>query len=147
MTHLWARIQRAMDDAAARDAWSRRPSQADIARATGITPQTLNKWAAGDTKLPEARRLRQVAAALMIPYGELLEAVLRDRDYVADDERADVIVSRIARSISDSTDESQASGSSRPDPGASGPPGRSGRRRRRPPPTGPSNGDGVRSRR
>lgn len=57
-----------------------RPSDASIARAIGIAPQTLSSWRKrGIRELPDAATLRALASFVGLPYdGYVLEVALYD---------------------------------------------------------------------
>lgn len=59
------------------------PSDASVARAIEVAPQTLNSWRKrGIRDLPARDTLQRLAMLLMVPYSTVLDAVLADIGYV-----------------------------------------------------------------
>lgn len=58
------------------------PSDASIARAVGVAPQTISSWRKrGIRELPARDTLIQLAHFMRVPYPTVLEAVLIDTGY------------------------------------------------------------------
>ena len=67
LTSLAALIQRQMDELGIK-------TQADLARAAKLTPQDINRFFSGGTKLPTADKRRALAKALGVSHLDLLVA-------------------------------------------------------------------------
>lgn len=61
------------------------PSDASIARAVEIAPQTISSWRnRGVRELPARETLLRLAEFMHVPYRDVLEAALVDAGYVAE---------------------------------------------------------------
>jgi transcriptional regulator with XRE-family HTH domain len=59
------------------------PSDASIARAVGVAPQTISSWRKrGIRQLPERDTMQQLAAFMRVPYDDVLDAALIDTGYM-----------------------------------------------------------------
>lgn len=77
---LWELIEEALD--ARVDTFSkRRPGQADVARLSRVTDQTISKWKAAP-RMPRPHHLASVADALSISYADALAAALAGQGYL-----------------------------------------------------------------
>lgn len=64
------------------------PSDASIARAIGVAPQTVNSWRKrGLRDLPDRDTLHRLATLLVVDYSTVLGAVLADIGYIEDAEQ------------------------------------------------------------
>lgn len=78
-TLLWRRI---MEHANRRTGeYQKRVTQADVARATGLTNALLSKWRKTPT-LPQPQQLAAVRDGIGLSYRELLDAALTDRNWL-----------------------------------------------------------------
>lgn len=74
MENVWALIQQHIDDFG--------PSEAEIARRAGLTPQQLSQWKLGRLKkMPSGAALWHLSTALRRPYRDVLRAALTDWGY------------------------------------------------------------------
>jgi transcriptional regulator with XRE-family HTH domain len=59
------------------------PSDASIARAVGVAPQTISSWRKrGIRQLPERDTMKQLAAFMRVDYDDVLDAALIDTGYM-----------------------------------------------------------------
>lgn len=66
-------------------------SEAALARAIGVKPQTLSSWKHRGFRVPpEASTLRRIATVTGTRYSEVLTAVLRDTGYLDGDDTQEV---------------------------------------------------------
>ena len=66
------------------------PSDASIARAVGIAPQTISSWRKrGIRELPARETLMALADFMRVPYHEVLTAVLVDIGYMDEKPQAE----------------------------------------------------------
>lgn len=64
-----------------------RPSEASIARAIEVAPQTINSWRnRGIRELPDVAIMERLAIYLNVPYRAVLEAALVDAGYASPDD-------------------------------------------------------------
>jgi len=63
------------------------PSDASIARALGVAPQTISSWRKrGIRELPARDTMTRLADFMRVPYDDVLRAVLVDIGYMKDDD-------------------------------------------------------------
>ena len=58
------------------------PNDAQIARALGVSRQTIANWSTEVRRLPDPDNLRALAELMGTPYADVLDAVLRDAGYL-----------------------------------------------------------------
>lgn len=75
MTELYAIVQRHIDNYG--------PSEAEVARRIGLSPQALNQWKnKGLRKLPSKQALTGLSRVTRTRYEDVLDAALRDAGYL-----------------------------------------------------------------
>jgi transcriptional regulator with XRE-family HTH domain len=66
------------------------PSDASIARAVGIAPQTISSWRKrGIRELPARDTMKQLAAFMHVSYDDVLDAALIDTGYMEERPQSD----------------------------------------------------------
>lgn len=60
-----------------------RPSEASVARAIGVAPQTINSWRnRGVKQMPEPETIHKLAALMRVPLETVVMAAARDAGYL-----------------------------------------------------------------